>query len=136
MVRCVFDHPTVQQTLFERDNACALFGRLYSEAGVAFFATASLAYLLGEKVFQPGLVGTTAVVGAYTFELLDHQYYQNDEQSHKQSHRITRGFYNLVLTYFLTRRVIHADWKWGVGAPLTISYFIEFDQTRNHRRGV
>jgi len=113
MTKCVFDQPTFNQ-MFNRTNGCKIAGRVYSETGMAFFTHAVVAYLLGQKVLKPGLIGGASILTAYSLAITDHLYFLSEEKSHQRSHGLTRAVANMGIIYLISRKIITVNWKWPV----------------------
>ncbi|WP_316357283.1 hypothetical protein [Candidatus Neptunichlamydia sp. REUL1] len=133
MTKCVFDKPTLNQ-MFDRTNGCKIVGRVYSETGMAFFTHVVAAYLIGQKVLKPGLIGATSILSAYSLAISDHLYFQSEEKAHQRSHRFIRAVANMGITYLVSRHIISVNWKWPVMSVSLTTYFCELEKSRSARR--
>jgi hypothetical protein len=132
MTKCVFDQPTLNK-MFDRTNGCKIAGRVYSEAGMAFFTHVVAAYLIGQKVLKPGLIGGASILTSYSLAIGDHLYFLSEEKAHQRSHGFIRAVANMGIIYLISRKVITVNWKWPVVSVALTTYFCEFDKSRSAR---
>ncbi len=133
MTKCVFDKPTLNE-MFDRANGFKIVCRMYSEAVVAFFTHAVAAYLIGQKVLKPGLIGGLSILTAYSLTIGDHLYFRSEAKVHQRLHGFIRAGTNMGIIYLISRHIVAVNWRWSVASISLTTYFCEFEKSRAARR--